>query len=136
MPFEITNQGEFFFLRLFGVLTRQDLLGTAAEAEVVEDTVPIGMNWAIDVTSVESFEIDFPTVLSVAERRRLRKSRSSIKSAIIARKPIEVGFARMFQALTDNPQTEIRIVKSLQEAKNWFAEDAPLARPPADRPGS
>ncbi|MFI5166851.1 MAG: hypothetical protein ACHQQS_09550 [Thermoanaerobaculales bacterium] len=136
MPFEITYQGDFLFMRVFGVLTKRDLLNGAEEAEIVEKSLPTEMNRAIDVTSVETFEIDFPTILAVAERRRRRKYRRPIKSALIARRPIEVGFARMFQTLNDHPQIEIRIVQSLQEAKDWFTEDMTGSRPEGDRSGS
>lgn len=136
MPFEITYQGDFLLVRLFGVVTRQDLVRGAEEMEVVEDSLPTAMNRATDITPVQTFEVDFPTLLAVAERRRARKFRNPIKSALIARQPIEIAFARMFQTLNDHPQIEIRVVQSLQEAKDWFAGGVSEGRPVAGQSGS
>jgi hypothetical protein len=129
MPFEITNQGGFLFLRLFGVVTAQDLMRAVEQAEVMEGSLPVAMNAVTDITSVESFDINYPAVLAVAARRRARVVKNPVKSALIAREAVAVGFARMFQTLNDNPQVEIRIVQSLQEAKNWFAGNPSGSQP-------
>lgn len=125
MPFEITNQGAYFLARLFGVLTSQDLERFAEEAEVVENSLPVAMNRVTDITSVEAFDIDYFDVLALAARRRVRLFSKPVKSALIAQQPIEIGFSRMFQSLNDNPQIEVRVLKTLDQAIDWFAEEQP-----------
>jgi hypothetical protein len=100
MPFEIANRGEFRLARLLGVVTAQDLAGFARAAEGIEDSLPTAMDRATDITSAQSFDVDYLDVLALAVERR----------------------ARMSQTLNDNPQIEIRILESLQEAEDWFAE--------------
>ncbi len=122
MPYELTNEGDFLFLRLFGALTNRDLMQITEEAKALEDSLPIGMDRVIDFTAVEGFDVGFPEIFQVAQRRKAARFQRSVKCAVIARQPIEVGFARMFQTLSDNSQIEVRIVRSLQGAKDWFAE--------------
>ena len=43
-----------------------------------------------------------------------------IRSALVASKPVQFGFARMFQMLNDNPRVQIRIFGSLEEAHQWL----------------
>lgn len=122
MPYEITTEGDYIFTRItrmFGVLTAGEMT-LASDAERIEQQYP-AKSRVTDLTSVDTFNVDFNAVFALAERRRGRQFTTSINSAIIAVKPIEIGFARMYQTLNDNPQIEIRIVSSLAEAEAWFA---------------
>lgn len=120
MPFEITNLGNHFLVKLYGVLTPDDLTRLAVEAEVAEDSVPEALDRITDMGAVERFDIGFPSVRTLAERRKKRAFSRPVKSALIAREPVQVGLARMFQSLNTNPMIEIRIVSSMQEAEEWL----------------
>ena len=124
MPFEIEEHDDCLVLRLLGVLTSEDVLRAAAEVQRLEEGPLKAKNRITDLTSLEDFEIGFAEVWKVAQRRSQLTFAAPIKSAIIARRPIHVGFARMFQTLLDNPQIEVRIVDSLEEARNWFASSS------------
>jgi len=122
MPFEITNQGDFFLARLYGVITAADLDRLASAAEVVEDSIPTAMDRITDITAVERFDVGFPAIYILAGRRRARQFSKPVKSALIVRNPVQFGLARMFQTLNDNPRIEIRILHTVTEAKDWFAD--------------
>jgi hypothetical protein len=47
----------------------------------------------------------------------------SIRSAFVAPRPIQFGFARMFQTLNDNPKIELHIVNTMDEALLWIASE-------------
>jgi hypothetical protein len=121
MPYQYLNRGHYLYLRMLGVVTRQDLSGCVRELEDLDDASPVAPHRAVDLTGTEGFEVDFQATLSLAQRRRSRVLKNPVKSALIARRDIEIGFARMFQTLNDHPQIEIRIVKSVEEAEAWFA---------------
>jgi hypothetical protein len=121
MPFEITIQGGILRARLFGVVTGEDLVRFAAEVRTLEDAAPGTMDRVTDITETESFDINYSDVLALAIQRRARLFDRPVKSAVIARQPVAVGFARMFQTLNDNPRIEIRLVESLEEALAWLA---------------
>jgi len=97
-----------------------DLEQLATEAEALEDSVPTAMDRISDITSVERFDVGFPAVSALALRRRVRKFSKGVKSAIIVQDLVQLGLTRMFQTLNDNPQIEIRILRSVPEAKEWF----------------
>jgi hypothetical protein len=121
MPFEIRNHGGYFHVRFHGIITAADLDRFADEAEAAEDSIPTALDRVTDLTSVEQFNVHFPDVEMLAARRRARRFSKPVKSAIIVRERVQLGLARMFQTLNDNPQIEIRIVHSVAEAENWFA---------------
>jgi hypothetical protein len=122
MSFEIENRGEYVAVRLFGVVTPGDLERLADEGEALELGLPADMNRISDITGVQTFDIKFAAVLNLAKRREVRTLRNPIKSAIIAVQPEQVGFARMFETLNNNPQITVRIVQSRQAALDWFDE--------------
>jgi len=120
MPFEITNQGDFFLGRLHGIVTTADLDQLATDTAALEDSIPTSLDRICDITSVERFDVGFHAINALAERRRVRKFSKRVKSAIIVQDLVQKGIARMFQTLNDNPQIEIRIFRSVSEAKEWF----------------
>jgi hypothetical protein len=122
MPFETSDHGRYLYTRLFGVLTPDDLVTLAAELERLEDAVGVSKDRIADTTALDEVEIAFPDVLLLANRRLARTFTRRVKSAVIARKSVHIGYARMFQTLTEHPQIEIRIVQSMDEALKWLAE--------------
>jgi hypothetical protein len=122
MPFEIRDEGPFFFSRLFGVLSHADLLALARELERLEDQSPAPKNRICDLTSLDEIEVGFQSILEVAEARTQRPLAAPVKSALIARSRLHFGFARMFQMLNTNPQIELRIFASREDAVQWFAK--------------
>ena len=127
MPFELTNHGDYALTCFYGVLTVRDLQRLAVEAAIVDDSGPVAVNRITDLTGVTSFAIDYAAMSHLTVQRRAKRLRNAVKSALIARRDVEIGFARMFQTLNDNPQIEIRIVKDLAEALAWFAEGSAAA---------
>jgi hypothetical protein len=89
----------------------------------LEDQSPVPKNRISDLTSLEEIEVGFQSVLQVAEARTRRRLAAPVKSALIARSPLHFGFARMFQMLNTNPQIELRIFASTEEALQWFAQE-------------
>jgi len=119
MPFEIRDEGKYHSARLFGVLDRADLNAMTTEVERLEDAGVL-IDRITDLTSLERIDVGFEEVFAVAQRRAERKVPAPIKSALVANRPVQFGFARMFQMLNDNPRILIRIFGSLQEAEQWL----------------
>jgi hypothetical protein len=53
-------------------------------------------------------------------KRAQRSIPEPIRAALVACKPIQFGFARMFQMLNDNSRVQIRIFGTLEEAQQWL----------------
>jgi hypothetical protein len=119
MPFEIRDEGNYYSARLFGVLDRADLNAMTSEVERLEDA-GVMIDRITDLTPLDRIDVGFEEVFAVAQRRAERKVTAPIKSALVANRPVQFGFARMFQMLNDNPRIQIRIFGNLQEAQQWL----------------
>ena len=120
MPFELTNQGTHFLLVAHGKVTPQDLSRLADDMDAIEDASPEALDRIADLTQITEFDIGFTEMRALAVRRRIRTFERNVRTAIIANTELQVGMARMFQAMNDNPQIEIRIVGSMAMAREWI----------------
>jgi hypothetical protein len=119
MPFEIRDEGKYFSARLFGVLDRAELDAIMNEVERLEDTGVL-IDRLTDLTALDRIDVGFEEVFAWAARRAERKVTQPIKSALVANRPLQFGFARMFQMLNDNPRIQIRVFGNLEEAQQWL----------------
>jgi len=127
MPFELTTPDAVLFARVFGVFTARDLNRLATEAEIAEATHAVSLDRITDLTAVERFEVGFREIYDFAIRRSLQRFSRVVKSAIVVQESVQFGMGRVYQALNENPQIRVRILRSVTEAKEWFADlkDAP-----------
>jgi hypothetical protein len=120
MPFELTTPGAILFARIFGVFTPLELNQLATEAEIAEASQPISLDRITDLTAVERFEVGFREIYSFAIRRSKQRFSRVVKSAIVVHEPVQFGIARIYEALNENPQIELRILRNVAEATEWF----------------
>jgi hypothetical protein len=122
MPFELTTPGAILFARIFGVFTAPELNHLADEAEIVEASLLAAFDRLTDLTAVNRFEVGFREIYYFAARRSKQRFSRVVKSAIVVQDPVQYGMARMYELLNENPQIEIRILHSVSEATEWFAD--------------
>lgn len=120
MPFDLSNQGTHILLVAYGKVTPQDLKRLADEIDAMEDAAPQSLDRMADLTQITEFDIGFTEMRALAVRRRIRTFERNVKSAILANTELQVGMARMFQSMNDNPQIEIRIFDSMAKAREWL----------------
>ena len=127
MPFELTTPGALLFARIFGLFTARELDRMATEAEIAEASHFVSLDRITDLTAVEYFEIGFREIYLFAIRRSAQRFSRVVKSAIVVQEPVQFGIARIYESLNENPQIHLRIVQSVPEAIEWFADlkDAP-----------
>src|SRR4051794_11855276 len=122
MPFELTTPGAVLFARVFGVFTPAELDNLALMAETAEASHPVSLDRITDLTAVERFEVGFREIYSFALRRSAQRFSRVVRSAIVVEEPVQFGIARVYEALNNNPQIQIRILRSVTEALAWFGE--------------
>jgi len=122
MPFELTTPGAVLFARVFGVFTAPELNHLASTAEIAEASHLVSLDRITDLTAAERFEVGFREIYYFAIRRSKQRFSRVVKSAIIVQDPVQFGIARLYEALNDNPQIQIRILRSVPEAQEWFGE--------------
>jgi hypothetical protein len=132
MPFELTTPDAILFARVFGVFTAPELNHLAWEAEIAEASHPVSLDRITDLTAVERFEVGIREVYYFAVRRSKQRFSRVVKSAIIVREPAQHAIARVYESINENPQIQVRILRSLTEAKEWFTERD--VRPPEGPP--
>lgn len=120
MPFEFSESGAFYHIRLFGQLTNSDLVRLMAAVKEAEQAAVKSLDRVIDTGDVEKFDIDFSHVVAFTGQRRTMPLKNPIRTAIIVHREVALGIARMFQSLNDHPLITIRVVNSLLEAGTWF----------------
>lgn len=122
MPYQLTSEPDMLRIELFGILTAYDLQSIAAELEQIEGRMPVTPNRLTDATHLLNGDLNFADVFALAERRKVQNLANQIKSALVAPKPVNLGFARMFQILNDHPQIEIQIFPTCEAAEAWLAD--------------
>jgi hypothetical protein len=122
MPFELTTPSAVIFARILGVFTGPELYDLATQAEIIEAAHPVALDRMTDLTAVGRFEVGFQEIYNFAIRRSVQRFSKVVKSAIVVQEPVQFGIARVYQAINANPQIELRIVRSVNEAVEWFAD--------------
>jgi hypothetical protein len=123
MPYQIIEEPRFVRLVFTGDITPLDLVALDADMAALARNRPVVMNTLADFSQVVDYAITYADMLTYTERRRTQRFANSIKSAVVAPRPVQVGFARMYQTLNTNPQVEIQIFATLAEAEAWLRAD-------------
>ena len=119
MPFELTEMPGYFVARCYGIVSPADLAEMVRRAIEVESRHPDGVDRIADFRDVEVFNIQYATVSDFAKKRREQTFPRLIKSALVADRPVAMGFARMYQTILNHPQVELRIFPTMEEALAW-----------------
>jgi hypothetical protein len=120
MPYTITTDPAFLRIVLYGAVTSQDLQALADDIlaiEVSQAVVPHRLN---DLTDMTEPYLTYAAIRAFVERRKAQSLPNAVKSAMVAPRPILLGFARMFQTLNNHPQIEIEIFATIADAKAWL----------------
>jgi stage II sporulation SpoAA-like protein len=122
---EIAVEPDLIRVTFAGVLTGKDLADVASAADEIErgrDPVP---NRLGDLTTVTEMQVAYPDVKVFAEQRRKLVFPNTFRTAIVVRTPVQMGIARMFQTLNDNPQITIQIFEDETAALDWLRGGTP-----------
>jgi hypothetical protein len=123
MPYQIIEEPHFVRLIFTGDITPLDLVALDADMAALARNRPVVKHTLADFSQVVDYAITYADMLTYTERRRTQRFANSIKSAVVASHPVQVGFARMYQTLNTNPQVEIQIFATLAEAEAWLRAD-------------
>jgi hypothetical protein len=123
MPYQIIEEPRFVRLVFTGDIIALDLVALDADMAALARNRPVVLHTLADFSEVVDFAITYADMLTYIERRRTQRFPNSIKSAVVVSRPVQVGFARMYQTLNTNPQVEIQIFATLAEAEAWLTAD-------------
>jgi hypothetical protein len=123
MPFELQTQGRIIRFNLIGRVTREDIASAVAAVEEIEAGRPDAPDRLVDLRGMTELAAGHEVIQAVAKQRRESRFANHFKSAFIAGNALQMGYARMFQTLNDNPSITVRIFSDEPAAAQWLSED-------------
>jgi len=120
MPYQLTEEAAFVRVVFFDDMTGHDLRSLADLVAAIERERAVAPNRLTDLSQITGAQLTYTEVFDFVEHRKRQQLANSVKSAIVAPRPVQLGFARMFQTLNDHPQIEIQIFPTLAAAEAWL----------------
>ena len=127
MPYTLTVEPELVRVVFFGVMTAADLFAMAAEVRSVEGVRSVLDNRLTDLSDVTDIQLTVDHILAYVEERRRYWRGHPLRSALVAPRVLSIGYARMFQTLSE--QAAVELFAMVEAAEAWLAaETEPGAR--------
>jgi hypothetical protein len=120
MALEVTTVDGVFCVTFQGSVGIRDLQNLAEASKKAEAGGGVSPDFLTDLSAMENAELDFGAIQEFAAVRMTMRLKNRIKSAIVATRPLQMGFARMYQTLTNHPQIHMRIFKDRESAWTWL----------------
>lgn len=98
------------------------LPGEFAEIEKGFDIIP---NRLVSLCKIKSFNVNFSSILFLAEKRNERSFANHFKTAILVCNTYQRGFARMYQTFIENKDMHIEIFADELKAIEWLKINEP-----------
>src|SRR5262245_46964140 len=124
MPYSLTVEPKLIRAVFSDSMTAADLRTLADELAAIERTLPMALDRLTDLSHVSDIQLTYPDMLAYVEHRRAQRLANPVKCALVASRPVGVGFARMFQTLSDHPQVTVDLFATLEEAEAWLLADS------------
>lgn len=102
------------------VLNFHDIHPLSMEMDTIYKEYSIMPNCLVNLQAMKYFQGDFNAVIDLAELRGAKKFPNQIKSALLVSNDLQLGFARMYQTLSKNPQITIEIFRDELKAIEWL----------------
>lgn len=121
MPHSIQKEGSFLRVSFRGHVTLRDLEGALRDLAAAESAQLPVPDRVIDLSAAEESDLKLADLLWAAEQRRPLRFPNPYRAAVIAPRPAQYGYARMFQILSNHPEVQLRAFRDEAEALAWLA---------------
>ena len=111
-------------IRFSGEMTVDDLIESARDLDVIEQTAP-GLPRFADATGVPGTRIIFSELVQLTSERRRAPRSHACRFAILVDSDLGLSVARMFVALLEHPQVTVEVFQNRQAALAWLGVDDP-----------
>jgi hypothetical protein len=123
MPYTIVIEPSFLRIVFQGAVTSHDLQALANDVLAIEAGRTVTPHRLNDFSAMTEPFLTYPVVRAFVARRKPQPLANVVKSAMVAPRPILLGFARMFQILNEHPQIAIEIFATVADAEIWLLTD-------------
>jgi hypothetical protein len=121
MAFDLKIENGIVEVTFHGTFTSKDLERLADEAERIEAEFEVTPDRIVDLSQSEGMDLDYTVMEVFADRRRRAPLKNKVKSAIVASRPMQYGFALMFLSINDNPKIKLQIFTERSRALWWLS---------------
>jgi hypothetical protein len=121
MAYSMSFDGPLLVIRLHGMVTTVELDTVTDEVIELEQGGTNAPPRMTDIRDVTDSNVRYPELAKIAERARTRPLAAPVRSAIVVAKPVQLGYARMFQTLNEHPKVTVRIFEDEPAARKWLA---------------
>lgn len=122
MAYELLNRGYFLHIRFFGIMESKDFRELFHDFKKYEEDISKVPNRISTLSDIDDFNIQFSSMLPIAQDRKQIKFSPPLKSALVASRPIEKAVASMLQSINMNETIQIRIFSAFADAEKWVQE--------------
>lgn len=107
-------------IKLSGELSERIIL-EAFDAAVSHEKYRTGMSRLWDFSDADLSSLDAATVIRMTKySARFPPGISNVKVAFVATTPLEYGLVRMFEAHSEDVDTQVRVFHTTEEAVTWL----------------
>lgn len=124
MQYTIDMNERYWRLTLSGTMTSQDLLQVERMNMKIDDIGPGTSNGLVDLRSLSDINIDYHSVSELAHALGGNSLPSTQKIALLAGAPIQYGYARMFQMLSEQWHVNVEVFEDEKDALVWLSNQA------------
>ena len=121
MPYRLWMEQGLLRISFFGRLERAEFQRLAEEVMALEASFPFPPDRLTDMSEMVGSELTQSDMSDLVARRKSRTFSGSFRSAVVAARPVQMGYARMFQILNDHPQITVAVFATVEEAQQWLA---------------
>jgi hypothetical protein len=126
MPYSISSERGYTYINLSGHLTVPEVAAAVQKMDEIDSGADATPNRLVDITAVENLQVSFSEMSNFASLRRSVKLKNPVRTAVVARTPVQFGVARMFELLNQQPQTQVAVFTDPDLARRWLAGEAEI----------
>jgi len=123
MPFRLHIQAPLVHIEWYGELVNADFTRFLTELPKIGRQLGYAPNLLHTFDEVTDAHLHYDEANAQAEHRSRIALPNKIRSATVANRPLIYGFTRMFITLNSNPDIEMQVFSSQEEAHAWLRQN-------------
>jgi hypothetical protein len=121
MAFDSQMVQGIVYLTFRGHVTAEDIRDMTDLLTKIETKAKVSPDRIADLSLIEGVSLNFSAIENYATARRTAPLKNKVKAAIVAPRPLQYGFARMFQTLNVNPDIGMEIFTDRNSGLAWIS---------------
>jgi hypothetical protein len=121
MEYTIDANETLWRVTLSGTLSKRDLLELERLIMEMDQSSSVARHWLVDLRPLSTMDLDYRSVSKLARALGSRSLPHTERVVLLAGIPIQYGFARMFQMLSEQWHAQVEVFENEKDALNWLS---------------